>query len=114
MNIDRNPRTRTRLLMALPIVAVAFSLAACSGTVERPSVDEVSSGFAEILGATGQSDVFTDEVIDCMAAELVDSEISDADLRNIADGKDEQTSQEAKELVSTTTAAAVQTCYTGE
>lgn len=114
MNIDRNPRTRARLLMALPIAAMAFSLAACSGAVERPSVDEVSSGFQQILESVGQGDAFSDTQLDCMAGVLVDSEVSDQDLKNIADGKDEQTSQEAKELVEATTQAAVTECTSPE
>lgn len=118
MNIDRNLRTRARLLMALPIAAVAFSLTACGAAVERPTTEEVSSGVTQILEdggyvvGDGEDAQFTPTVIDCIAEKLVDSEISDQDLANLAEGKDEQTSQEAFTLVQTTMADASTECIT--
>ena len=115
MNTDR--KLRNRLLSAVPIAALAFSLAACGGAAaERPSTDELSEGVTVILedgGITvgdGEDDQLTTDQVDCISDELIASDIADEDLANLAEGKDEQTSQEAYDLVSTTMAAAVQTC----
>ncbi|SJN46626.1 hypothetical protein FM104_15105 [Microbacterium esteraromaticum] len=113
MNIDRNLRTRTRLLLALPIAVAAFSLAACSSPAERPSSDDLSSGIQKILDDGGLGDQFNDEQVSCISDELIDSKISDQDLQNIADGKDVQTNQEAKDLVSKEMSEAVVTCAQG-
>ncbi|WP_417508940.1 hypothetical protein [Microbacterium sp.] len=108
-------RTRTRLLLALPIAAAAISLAACSGVGAtggdaRPTADELSSGIATILEDAGQGDVLTADQLDCVAGEFLDSKVSDKDLQSLANGKDEQTSEEAKDLVSQTMSEAAMTC----
>lgn len=115
MNSDR--KLRTRLLTAVPIAALAFSLAACGGSAaERPSTSELSEGMTTILeeqGLTvgdGEDAQLTTDQVDCIADELIASDISDEDLANIAKGEDVQTSQEAKTLVQTTMTEAVQTC----
>lgn len=114
MNIDRTPRTRNRLLMALPVAALAFTLAACSGGAQRPSVDELSEGITTILDDGGIGEQFDQASVDCISEELIASDISDQDLSNLADGKDEQTSQEAYDLVQTEMTTAVQKCLTVE
>lgn len=122
MNIDRNLRARTsRILMALPIAAVAFSLAACAGSAgpggdgsDRPSADELSTGITTILEDGGQGGILTEEQIDCIADEFVDSEVSDEDLKNMAGGEDLQTSEEAKTLVTSTMQEAIETCAPAE
>lgn len=97
--------------MALPIVAVAFSLSACAGGgAERPTADELSDGITTIFEESGQSDLMTEEQIDCVAEKFLDSEVSDQDLTNIAQGKDLQTSEEAKDLVTSTMQDAVMEC----
>ncbi|WP_243229609.1 hypothetical protein [Microbacterium sp. CIAB417] len=115
MNTDR--KLRTRLLSAVPIAALAFSLAACGApAAERPSTEELSEGITTILedqGLTvgdGEDAQLTPDQVDCISGELLDSEISDQDLANLAEGKDEQTSQDAFNLVQTTMTEAVQTC----
>ena len=109
MNSDR--KLRHRLLTAVPIAALAFSLAACGGaSAERPSTSELNDGISKILESTGQEDVLTEDQITCVSEALLDSEISDEDLANIAKGEDVQTSQEAKDLVTTTMTEAVSTC----
>ena len=109
MNTDR--KLRNRLLTAVPIAALAFSLAACGGAAaERPSTSELSEGIVKILESTGQEDVLTDDQVTCVSEALLDSEISDEDLANIAKGEDVQTSQDAKDLVTTTMTEAVSTC----
>lgn len=115
--MNRKLRTSTRLLLVLPVTALAVSLAACAGGgtggsdgSARPSVDEISTGMSKILEDSGQGDLLTDEQVDCVAGELADSEISDQDLQNVADGKDIQTSEDAKQLVTTTMQEAVGTC----
>ncbi|MEJ1090284.1 hypothetical protein [Microbacterium istanbulense] len=115
MNVDRNLRTRTsRLLLALPVVAVALSLAACSAPVERPSSDKVADGIQQIFEDGGLGDSFTEAQITCIADMLVDSDVSDQDLANIADGKDVQTSAEAAKLVEEEMTVAAQECLTAE
>jgi hypothetical protein len=115
MNSDR--KLRTRLLTAVPIAALAFSLAACGGSAaERPSTSELSEGVTMILedgGITvgdGEDDQLTADQVDCISDELIASDIPDQDLANLAEGKDEQSSQETYDLVSTTMTEAVQTC----
>lgn len=115
MNVDRNLRTRTsRLLLALPVAAVALSLAACSAPVERPSSDKVADGIQQIFEDGGLGDSFTEAQITCIADMLVDSDVSDQDLANIADGKDVQTSAEAAKLVEEEMTVAAQECLTAE
>ncbi|CAH0203693.1 MULTISPECIES: hypothetical protein [unclassified Microbacterium] len=109
--MNSNLRTRTRLLLALPVAAVAISLTACSGGgAGRPSADELSDGIASILEEAGQGDALTDEQLDCVADAFLESEVSDQDLANLAEGKDLQTSQDAKDLVSQTMAESFTTC----
>lgn len=109
MKTDRILRTRTsRLLLALPAAAIAFSLAACSAPA-RPSVDELSSGIQKIVGGTSLSDAVTE----CIAKELLDSDISDGDLANIASGKD-AVSQDSKDLVTKELRDAATECATAE
>ncbi|GAB3595835.1 hypothetical protein [Microbacterium tumbae] len=111
MNIDRN--LRTRLLAVLPVAALAFSLTACGGAAaERPSVPELSEGITTILDDAGIADQFDDASIDCISEALIASEISDQDLANLAEGKDEQTSQEAFDLVQSEMTTATQECLT--
>ncbi|KDA06931.1 hypothetical protein DC31_07840 [Microbacterium sp. CH12i] len=109
--MNRNLRTRpSRLLLALPVVAIAFSLAACSGGAQRPSVDQLSDGLTTILEEGGQGGILTDDQIDCVAEKFLDSKVSDEDLSNLAAGKDEQTSQESKALVTDTMSSAAAEC----
>lgn len=117
MNIDRN--LRSRILMTLPIAALAISLAACAGGPggggsDRPSTEELSTGITKILEDNGQGGVLTEEQVDCISGEFLDSEVSDQDLKNMAGGEDLQTSQEAKDLVTATMQEAVTTCGTTE
>ena len=111
--MNRNLRTRTRVLLAMPVAVVAISLAACSGGGDgsaRPSADELSDGIATIFEDNGQGGILTDEQIDCVADAFLASDVSDQDLANLAAGKDEQTSQDAKALVTDTMAEAITTC----
>jgi len=109
--MNRNLRTNTsRILMTLPIAAVALSLAACAGAAERPSADKLSEGIVTILEDSGQGDIMTADQIDCVAEYFLDSEVTDQDLANIADGKDLQTSEESKDLVTSTMQDAVVEC----
>lgn len=110
--MNRNLRPRTRLLLALPVAAVAFSLAACSGGATRPTVDELSSGIGQIFEDNGQGGVLTDDQLDCIAEAFLDSDVSDEDLSNLADGKDLQTSEDAKSLVTETMVEASSSCVT--
>ncbi|HWS52260.1 MAG TPA: hypothetical protein VN241_14715 [Microbacterium sp.] len=112
-NLDRHRHPRARLLTALPIAALALSLAACAGIggSQRPTQDELADGMAKIWeqneATAGQ---FTDEQNDCLAEALLESEVSDQDLTNLANGEDKQTSVEARDLVSETIGEAVATC----
>ena len=109
--MNRNLRSRpSRILMALPIAAVALSLAACAGGAERPSVDELSDGIATIFDDAGQGGILTDDQMDCVAEKFLESDVSDQDLANIAEGKDVQTTEDAKSLVTSTMQDAVVEC----
>lgn len=108
---DRKLRTRTsRLLMALPIAAVAFSLAACSAPAERPSAPEVAKGWQKIFEDAGTGDAYPEELVSCLAEALVDSKVSDEDLANIAAGKDVQTSTDAQALIQQVVTEAAPDC----
>lgn len=107
MNIDRN--VRTRLLLALPIAAVAFSLAACSGP-GRPSVDKVADGIYKVFEQEGQEDVVTKDVAACLADILVESELSDETLNYIANGEDKQKNIEERDLTTQLISENIQEC----
>lgn len=109
-HMNSNLATRTRVLLALPIAAVAFSLAACSGGSERPSTGELSDGISTILEDAGQGGILTDDQLECVAEAFLDSDVSDQDLANLAAGKDEQTTEEAKTLVTETMSEAGAAC----
>ena len=84
---DRTQRTSSRILMALPIAALAFSLAACGGAA-RPSADDVADGIQQVYEDQGLGDVVTDDVAQCFAEKLVDSDLSNETLGYIANGED--------------------------
>ena len=92
---DRNLRTPARLLMALPIAALAFSLAACGGST-RPSADDVAAGLDEFFTSQGQE--LPDGASECFAGYLVDSELSNETLTFLANGEDKQSSVEDRDL----------------
>jgi len=94
---DRNLRTPSRILTALPIAALAFSLAACGGT-SRPAVEDVADGIQKVYEEQGLGDVVTDDVATCFADALVDSDLSNETLTYIANGEDKQSSEEDKAL----------------
>ncbi|MBT2474065.1 hypothetical protein J7E68_05625 [Microbacterium sp. ISL-103] len=112
---DRNLRTPSRILMALPIAALAFSLAACGGAVERPSAEEVSDGLQKVLEDQGMGDTLTEPVILCLSEALVDSEVSNESLDAIAKGDSSaQTDEDEGALVQKTITDAAQDCATAE
>lgn len=102
-----------RLLLVLPAAAIAFSLAACSAPAARPSVDEVSAGIQKAAKSANSSAVFTDEVSDCVAKELVDSKVSDSTLVTIAEGKEPEGADEQK-LITKVLEGAAETCLTAK
>lgn len=113
MNIDRNLRsTPARILLALPVAAAALSLAACSGAAERPSSAELTAGLTQIFEESGAGGQFTQEQYTCIADSLLDSDLSDQDLANLANGKDVQADQEGYELVATEVSEAAVDCFT--
>lgn len=109
-------RTRSarhvRMMMALPVAALALTLAACAGGSQRPTTEEVSAGLHKIFEEQGQGDLFTDEDLTCMSEALVESDVSDQDLANLAEGKDVQTSTDSQKVVTEATAGAAQKCLT--
>lgn len=106
-----SPHPRARILLALPIAAAALSLAACSsGAVQRPTTVELSTGITTILENVGQAGTYTSDQILCIAEKFYATELDDQDLANIAAGKDEQSSQSAKDLVTSTMSEAITTC----
>ena len=107
MNIDRN--LRTRILLALPMVAVAFSLAACAGPA-RPSVDKVADGIYKVFDEQGQKDVVTKDAATCLADVLVESDLSDETLNYIANGEDKQKNVEERDLTTQLIKDNIQEC----
>lgn len=111
---DRKLRPSSRLLLALPIAAVAFSLAACGGPAERPSAEEVSDGLMKVLEDQGAGDALTEPTVLCLSEALVDSEVSNETLAAIAKGEDRQANQEDYDLVQSTITDAGPDCITAE
>lgn len=112
---DRKLRPASRLLMALPIAAVAFSLAACGGPAERPSAEDVSDGLMQVLEDQGMGDALTEPMVLCLSEALVDSEVSNDTLAAIAKGDAEaQTNQDDFDLVQSTITDAGPDCLTAE
>jgi hypothetical protein len=99
---DRNLRPASRILLALPIAALAFSLAACGGAPARPSAEEVSDGLMKVLEDQGMGDALTEPIVLCLSEALVDSDVSNETLASIAKGEDRQANQEDYDLVQTT------------
>ncbi|MEN0025045.1 hypothetical protein RAC69_13050 [Microbacterium sp. LS_15] len=106
---DRNLRPATRLLMALPVAALAFSLAACGGP-SRPSADDVADGIQKVYTDMGMGDAMTDDVAQCFAEKLVDSDLSNETLNYIANGEDKQSSEEDKDLTTKILTDNIQEC----
>src|SRR5690606_3631139 len=77
---------------------------------DRPNAEELAAGIRIILDQAGIGAEYTDTEVACIAEAFTTSEVGDQDLRNLADGKDVQTSEAAKQLVAQTMAAAVQSC----
>lgn len=110
---DRNLRPSARLLLALPIAALAFSLAACGAGETRPSEADVAKGLSEFFATQPGGEVFTDEASECLAGYLVDSELSDETLNYLADGEDRQKDQADKDLTEKIVAERGPECITG-
>ncbi|CAH0253771.1 hypothetical protein SRABI76_03309 [Microbacterium oxydans] len=105
-------RPSARLLMALPIAALAFSLAACGGDA-RPTSDQVAEGIQKVFEDQGQSDVVTADVASCLADELVESDLSNETLSYIAGGEDRQKNEEEKALTTQIIKDNIQGCIAG-
>ncbi|MFJ2369192.1 hypothetical protein [Microbacterium sp. NPDC087665] len=115
MNFDRKLRTRSRLLLALPAAALALSLAACGGAVERPSAEKVADGLQKVLEDQGMGDTLTEPVMLCISEALVDSEVSNETLDAIAKGDQNATTNEKDfALAQETITSAGQDCLTAE
>lgn len=94
---QRDLRTPARLLLVLPIAALAFSLAACGGA-SRPSSADVATGIQKVFEGTATEEAMTDDVASCFADALVESDLSNETLTYIANGEDKQKNQEEKDL----------------
>ncbi|WP_217180947.1 hypothetical protein [Streptomyces sp. AC495_CC817] len=99
MNIDRNPRSVVRLLLAVPVTALALSLAACGAS--RPTEKEVAAGLVDFFADTAAGDTIDADAAACLAGYLVDSKISNETLARIAEGKDEPANAEDRDLTVT-------------
>lgn len=102
--------------MALPIAALAFSLAACAGGPgggsSRPTSDEVATGIQKVFEEQGLDQLTTDEASSCLADALVDSELSDETLKYIAAGEDKQKDEADKALTTKIIGDNVEECMT--
>ena len=106
---DRNLRTPSRLLLALPIAALAFSLAACGGP-SRPSEADVAKGLTEFFESQGMGDQIDADASECLAEYLVDSDLSNETLTFLANGEDKQKDQADKDLTEKIISDNVQEC----
>lgn len=98
--------------MALPLAALAFSLAACGGP-SRPTSDQVADGLQKVFTEQGQSDLVTDDVASCLADKLVESDLSNETLGYIAAGEDRQKNESDKALTTQIISDNVQDCMAG-
>lgn len=115
MNFDRKLRTRSRLLLALPAAALALSLAACGGAVERPNAEQVSDGLMKVLEDQGMGDTLSEPIVLCLSEALVDSEVSNETLDAIAKGDtNAQANEKDFSLVQSTITDASADCVTAE
>lgn len=93
----------SRPLLALPIAALILTLSACGSA--RPAVDDVATGLHKIFGAEEHTaenmDLYTKKAAHCLAEHLVDSDLSDATLAAIADGRDEPANVADRDLTVT-------------
>ncbi|WP_449409053.1 hypothetical protein [Microbacterium maritypicum] len=107
---DRKLRPASRLLLALPIAALAFSLAACGGAAPRPSADDVAAGIGKVFEEQGFGDTIDADASQCLAEYLVDSDLSDETLNYLANGEDKQANQEDKDITTKVIADHLQEC----
>lgn len=85
--------------------ALTIPLAACSddsGGGGRPTAAELESAIYEEGGLESDDGGVIDKMVSCMAEGLVDSDISDDVLRAIADGRDDDVSEEDQESAEAT------------
>ena len=71
---------KLKLVSTAAVLAVALS--ACGGG-GRPSQDDVAKAIKDQVGSS--SSALTDKVIDCIAKEVVDSDLSDDTLNKLLD-----------------------------
>lgn len=107
----RGARPAARILLALPVAALAFTLAACGGP-SRPSEADVASGIQKVFEGTATADAMTDEVAECFAEALVESDLSNETLTYIANGEDKQKNQEEKDLTTQILQDKQEECFT--
>lgn len=90
-----------RLARVIVIPAVcALALTACGGA-DRPTADELSESLkggkaAEVLKLPSS---VPEPAVDCIAEELVDSDISDEALANLMEGKDNTREEKDEEVI---------------
>lgn len=96
MNPDRKLRTPARVLMALPVAALALSLAACGAS--RPTEKQLTDGLIDYYTSQSMSDQVNADAAACFAGYLLDSKLSNETLSYIAQGKDQASSVEDRDL----------------
>lgn len=89
-----------RLLVTLPIAALALSVAAC-GSAPRPTADQVADGLSQYFEDQGVGGMFDDDAAMCIAEVFVDSDLSNATLDSIAKGEDKQVGSDERDLLET-------------
>ncbi|TQL69932.1 hypothetical protein FB381_3855 [Nocardioides albertanoniae] len=94
-----NARRIARVIVVPAVCALA--LTACGGG-DRPTADELSKSLKD--GKAGETmsmpSSLPDKAYDCIAKELVDSDLSDEALANAMEGKDKTGSKKDREIVS--------------
>ncbi len=80
-----------KIVAMLTLLAV---LAACGGGDGRPSEDEIADALKDSDSFSALTSEASDEVIDCIAKALHDSDLSDDALQALVDGDEDATGDE--------------------
>jgi hypothetical protein len=96
-----------KLKLVTSTAALALALSACGGG-GRPTQDELAGAIKDQIGS--KSSVLTDQVVDCIAKALIDSDLSDDTLNKLVD--DDKGSSKELSDVTDVMAKATTTCTT--
>jgi hypothetical protein len=86
---------------------LALALSACGGGGGRPSEDEIAKTMKDQISKLGgDSSMLTDDVVNCIAKKVHDSDLSDSTLNKMVDdkkGSSDETSKATQVIADATT-----------